>query len=594
MNNQPIKTIVPDEIYTDRQDFIDLFYKLAINASGRRSMSSVLLGQRRMGKTEIFKRVVNKLFLEQDHQDPKAVVPVYFEFENIKPGEKYDRWNFAISYTENFIRWYTAFKLQDPYLLTDEINMKKLIASLPEKVTITRPFSIALNFLDSLYQKAVNLPEGKALKLPRSISDIDDSTIVIFMDEIQNIVTSDYPFNIIGPLKNAVESPTCPHFVTGSAMTLLVDILGKGSLYGRFDAHPIHALTDYYGAELAQKSAAFYQATVPQDMICVISDKCGGNPYYINAVIQRSAMLNKPLINEKVINEILGIDISSGFIYQELREQVVQWIEHVNEHGITKWVLYLASLEENQQIDLYRIQKQIKEQDRKDVDIATIESVLINLSKGDLIDYKDFGKWFTKINDPILNEFLKIWGEIEVKYIKRNQVERETVKKYIHFSRKFFEYKGYLAEVYMIQILWNAQRQTLPGKFFNVESDIVVPDRFFYINQRSRLRSGHGMEIDILAAGAVEIWLAESKWQDKKVGVGVIRNMLKQKEIIKEQEADELDSVQLWLFACNGVTRKALSLIRKHQILLSTKDDLNQLLTHMKLRELPDFERGNN
>jgi len=34
MNNRPIKTIVPDEIYTDRQEFIDLFYKLAINASG--------------------------------------------------------------------------------------------------------------------------------------------------------------------------------------------------------------------------------------------------------------------------------------------------------------------------------------------------------------------------------------------------------------------------------------------------------------------------------------------------------------------------------------------------------------------------------
>ena len=48
-----------------------------------------LLGQRRMGKTEIFKRVVNKLFHEQDHNDPKAVIPVYFEFDIIKPGQKY-------------------------------------------------------------------------------------------------------------------------------------------------------------------------------------------------------------------------------------------------------------------------------------------------------------------------------------------------------------------------------------------------------------------------------------------------------------------------------------------------------------------------
>jgi len=36
-----------------------------------------------------------------------------------------------------------------------------------------------------------------------------------------------------------------------------------------------------------------------------------------------------------------------------------------------------------------------------------------------------------------------------------------------------------------------------------------------------------GMEIDIFAAGANEIWLAESKWQDKKVGIDVIHHQWK-------------------------------------------------------------------
>ena len=592
MNKQAIKTLVPEELYTDRQDFIDLFYKLAINASGRRSMSSVLLGQRRMGKSEIFKRVVNKLFNEQDPQDPKAVIPVYYEFEDIENKDSYDRWDFAISYTENFIRWYAAFKLNNTELLSDTLTTDQAIQYIKKNLEMTRTFALTLNFRENLYtKKRMVLPEGKALKLPRSISDWDDSTIVIFMDEIQNIRTSQYQFNIIGPLKNAVESPTCPHFVTGSAMTLLVDILGKGSLYGRFDSHPIYALTDYYGAELVNKSANFYNAKVPHDMACVISERCGGNPFYINAVVQRAAALNKPLTSEKAVNEVLAIDMSSGFIYSELREQVIRWIEKINDFGITKWVLYLAALEKEERIDLYRIQRELKEQDRQDVDIATIEDVLIKLSKGDLIDYKDFGKWFTKINDPILNEFLKVWGEIEVKYIKRYEVERDTVKKYIHLSKKFSEYKGYLAEVYIIQILWNAQRQTLPGKFFNVNTDIPVPDRFFYIYQRHQISIGKGMEIDIFAAGANEIWLAESKWQNKKVGVNVIRNMLKQKEIIKEQEGQYLEKSQLWLFASNGVTKKAQELIKKHNILLSTKKDLNLLLQYMNLRQLPEFER---
>lgn len=77
-----IKPLVPDEIYTDRTEFLDYFYNAALRAAMRRTMSTVLLGRRRMGKTEIFRRVVNRLFFEQDPLDPNAVVPVYYSFSD--------------------------------------------------------------------------------------------------------------------------------------------------------------------------------------------------------------------------------------------------------------------------------------------------------------------------------------------------------------------------------------------------------------------------------------------------------------------------------------------------------------------------------
>lgn len=45
-----VETIVPEEVYTDREEFLEYFYSAAINAGARKSMSTVLLGQRRMGK----------------------------------------------------------------------------------------------------------------------------------------------------------------------------------------------------------------------------------------------------------------------------------------------------------------------------------------------------------------------------------------------------------------------------------------------------------------------------------------------------------------------------------------------------------------
>jgi hypothetical protein len=82
-----IRPLVPREVYMDRQEHIDYLYNAALDAIGRRTMSTVLLGQRRMGKTEIFKRVVNRLFFERDQRDPDAVVPVYYSFKD-KPLDR--------------------------------------------------------------------------------------------------------------------------------------------------------------------------------------------------------------------------------------------------------------------------------------------------------------------------------------------------------------------------------------------------------------------------------------------------------------------------------------------------------------------------
>ncbi len=92
--NWVIKPLVAEEVYTDRQEYLDYLYHAALKAKTRRTGSIVLLGQRRMGKTEIFKRVVNRLFFEQDHEDPTAVVPVYYSFPDTFKGE----WEFALEY----------------------------------------------------------------------------------------------------------------------------------------------------------------------------------------------------------------------------------------------------------------------------------------------------------------------------------------------------------------------------------------------------------------------------------------------------------------------------------------------------------------
>jgi Cdc6-like AAA superfamily ATPase len=68
-----IRPIVPETVYTNRNEHLNYLYQAALNAIERRSMSVVLLGRRRMGKTEIFKRVVNRLFFVYGKRRIRAI-----------------------------------------------------------------------------------------------------------------------------------------------------------------------------------------------------------------------------------------------------------------------------------------------------------------------------------------------------------------------------------------------------------------------------------------------------------------------------------------------------------------------------------------
>jgi hypothetical protein len=128
-------------------------------------------------------------------------------------------------------------------------------------------------------------------------------------------------------------------------------------------------------------------------MAPVVSDRCGGNPFYITAVVQagRQDRGKGSVSDEKTLNRMLAVDISSGFIWGELGDQVNRWIRRVNEHKITKWILYLAALEENEEKRLIPEPGESSASWRSegtDVPLERIREVLIRLSRGDLLEYK--------------------------------------------------------------------------------------------------------------------------------------------------------------------------------------------------------------
>jgi hypothetical protein len=579
-----VRPITPEEVYTDRAEPLEYLYQYALKAITRRAMSTVLLGQRRMGKTEIFKRVVNRLFFEQENYADmyNSVVPVYFCFED-KPT---DPWQFAQKYTENFVRWYAAFRLRNPDLLSEKTcGIEALAGLMKDKLPQSMGLQGMLNLLTFLSEKKVTDPESSALTLPRWVSDRDDSTVVMFLDEFQNVRLSDFGDSISCHTRYAAESPTCPHFL--GVDTAIPGLDTSGTLRGRFCYETIEGLTGYMGAELAINSARYHHADMPEDMAPALGALCIGNPFYITAVIQQSVVQKKPLATEENINEILCFDLCSGFIWEELNKQAETCIKRFSEQPLARWVLYLAAVEYADRIDPERIQRELQERGRQYLPVESIRSILNQLSKECLL--KETAFRFYKIDDPILAEFLKVWGRISVEGKNPAVVRDDLRSQYQTLKPRINDHLGYIGEVYMSQILWNSQNKSLPGHFFHCKEDIPIPWHFNYIAHRTRLGAAADMELDVEAAAGKEMWICESKWRKgKKAGVKDVESLLHKADLLQKREGPGLRILRLWFFSHDGFTTEAEKYMAKNDVLWSDREDLNALLSHAGLKCLPE------
>ncbi len=92
-------------------------------------------------------RLVNRLFFEQDHTDPQAAVPVYFSFRDRAP----DRWEFALDYVENFLRWHAAFRWRNPLLLSkSDAGVEELIERVKTAPWMTQGFAGVLKVVQGM------------------------------------------------------------------------------------------------------------------------------------------------------------------------------------------------------------------------------------------------------------------------------------------------------------------------------------------------------------------------------------------------------------------------------------------------------------
>jgi hypothetical protein len=577
---EPVFPVISDEIFTDREDLLSVLKQLALETKNQINISHVLIGHRRVGKTEVLKRLYNQLFWEQND-----VVPVYITFETLDRESR----NFATRYLMTFLSQYVGFKEKDVALVRDQADVLERTKALAR-----REHNEGLEHLLKRYRSALEDQEFTwpildcAIEAPRFVSDWNKEPMFVMLDEFQHVIEirdeDGVAPNALGKYQYAVESRLCPHLVTGSAVTLLTkDIIGRGGLFGRFRAEYIRGLESYYVTELCEKLGRHYNVQINPEMAAELTRRTGGNPFYIDCIFAGAKRIAKHLTTFEEVNEVLTYELTQGTIWSELYRQLNYSFNTINERGITKNIFYFAVQHQDEEINPQRIAKAMS---HWGINERQVREILLALSRADVIEEKLAGTAFYNIKDPILREFAAAWARVEVENASWEQASTELQEKYRRLTGKYADFKGYATELMVKFFMSRFNDQTVDGgEYFSHPGEVFLP-RFIWIDSRTvKAPDTREYQIDIIGKEVPHLWLVEVKNTDHPIGLSEVREFQEACEVAERVIGGEI--VTRWYVSTGGFTEEAVHDLQERGFLFSDRGQVNGLLQYFGLRELP-------
>ena len=580
--HEPVFEVLSDEIFTDREGILAILKRIAYGAKRQQFFSPVLIGHRRMGKTEVLKKLYNELFWEQDE-----VVPIYITFEELSRESR----EFARQYLTFFLSQYIGFKRKDANLIKKTRKLDDIIGHVKEFSESQNNRGL-LRLLDSINSVVTDNKDtwailNCAIWAPRRVSEDNKEPMFVMIDEFQHVIEirdeGGIDQNVLGKYQHAVEYRRCPHLVTGSAVTLLTrDIIGRGALFGRFRAQYIRGLEGYYVLELCQKLSKHHNVEVTPEMAAEIARRTGGNPFYIQCIFEGAVFLDVNLSNIESVSRVIAYELTEGAIWSELYRQLNYYFNTINEFGITKNIFYFATRYQDEKIDPRKIASSMS---HWGVDEQQVRDVLLSLSRADLIEEKVAGTEFYNIKDPILREFADTWARVDVENATWEEAATELREKYRRLSGKYADFKGYATELMIKFLMMQFSGRTVDGElYFNWKGDVLLP-KFVWVDSRVvKLPDTREYQLDVVAKEVPNLWLVEVKNTQQPIGLEQVKHFESACKVAEEVIRGEI--ITRWYISTYGFTQESERYLAENGFLYSNREQVSQLLRYFGLRDL--------
>ncbi len=530
--------------------------------------SRMILARRKSGKTTFVQRIFNNLWNANGD-----VIPFYFEIaEN-------NIWlpDLAIKYYRAFASQYISFVERNASLVEQPLSLEKI-----REYGLTKDISSFVDDVDFLVKE--NRPHGLHTSMwdtacggPHRFAAVYDKRFVVILDEFQNfghfVYRDEACLNardetIPGSYHGLSESKIAPMLVTGSYITMLLDICGKYLQAGRLSHWRLNPyLKSDEGLQVVYKYAEYFNASVTNQTSLMINRLCMSDPFFIACVIH-SESENRDLSTQEGVIEAYNYEITdrNSMMTKTWHEYIQLTLQKINDHHAKNMLLYLSK-----HSDRYYTHRELKEILQIDLDLEEIKKKLLLLVEADVIEWGVADIDFRGLRDGTLNLILRNRFEKEINGfvpdLRREASEqiRELQKDKKRLQGKLNNLSGQFAE-YQLFTSFRSQKRFALSDYFNGVTDTTQLN-IVNVKQRVIIQRDNGkrMELDVVAESECgRVVVVEVKKQKSPVDQKSVEDFIEKSDVYAKQRPDK--TILPAFLALGGFQEDAMKLCEQHGI----------------------------
>ncbi len=593
--SQPnLLNVLPDQEFFFRETEVRQLFHAGLDVTRSQQSSVYLGGKRKVGKTEILKRVYNRLFWEQE-----SVIPFFHAFpKSIISAEAFCREYFLRSLLQ-----FVGFLRRDAKLiLNSEIDLNLIL-----RLAYETQYPWLIELVDLFHSLTKNPDLQKlsrlAILFPEHAAEKSGCCTFVFLDDFHHITSMELPADrslVLGDFLSVLQSRKAPHVLAGPSQGAFRTLCKMAEVPGNLDIFPLQPLKPAEAQGMFEGLCHCFDVPFEASVGRFIVEQLNGNPFYIRTLVQAARRQSKGLGTIKKFIELYSDELMQGSFHLFFSSLIHS--ASLNPEEINKAVelMHLCTLHAG---EFHASQYLSSQASSKEFEI---ERIMNSLDEVGLIEY-GLGM-LASIQDPVLRDWIEWKYQRNFRSLPQSRISYGIASGLFKKFGDSLHLKDHASKIQRIrELMVHMDCQNVPALMLDFgqfqrhgevaqpqeeatdpafEAEVTLPEMISVDLCSAASRSGtsdfsnhiligRGFESGFYNDEAETAWLTACLPGDETVGLDEVERFYKKSlQVIREEN---LKRVKLWLVGGKKFNQAALSFAKENQIYTSSSEQLKIL-----------------